>query len=36
MGISCMSFEVHAGNMDVRVDSSEVSDGNEEYVIGNQ
>lgn len=30
-----MNCEMHAGNKDVRVDSSEVSDGNEEHVTGN-
>lgn len=35
MGRGCKGFEVHVGNVDIEGDSGEVSDGNEEQVVGN-
>ena len=35
MGRGWKSFEVHAGNVNIKGDSGEVSDGNEEHVIEN-
>ena len=36
MNSSWESFEVHARNTDGKAESGEVSDGNEEHVIGNE
>lgn len=36
MGRGWKSFEVHAGNMNIKGDSSEISEGNEEHIIENR